>query len=80
MKKKIVIIGNAPILNRYNYFFKKKENDHGQFVDACEVVIRMNNATNYNWGTGKKTTILGIINRGTPSEKFASNIRLKKKF
>lgn len=77
MKKKIVIIGNALLNKKYKWFFRK---NHSQFVDNSDIVIRINEAKNFNKGTGRKTSILGLVNRGTPSDKFSNKVKLKKKF
>ncbi len=65
-KKRVVLIGNAPI---------KKSNYHrkalSEFIDHSEVVIRINSANNYSEGTGSKSDILGILNIGDPAIEFS---------
>lgn len=77
--KNLVIVGNFPTGKLFYKLYKKIYKDYSDLVDNADCVIRMNRTPNYALGTGKKTTILSLINRGTPADSFASNIRLNSK-
>lgn len=72
-KKRVVLIGNAPI--KKSKYYKKALSD---FIDDSDVVIRINSADNYSKGTGKKCDILGILNIGDPAIEYAYRREINK--
>lgn len=72
-KKRVVLVGNAPI--KTNVINRKLLSG---FIDDSEVVIRMNCASNYSKGTGKKTDILGVLNIGDPAIEFSYRKKINK--
>ncbi len=72
-KKRVVLIGNAPI--KKNKYYRKALSD---FIDDSDVVIRINSADNYSKGTGKKSDILGIINIADPAIEFSYRREINK--
>lgn len=77
--KTLVLVGNYPTGKLIFKFYRKIYKDYTDLVDNADFVIRINRTPNYNLGTGKKSTILGIVNRGTPASEFSSSIHLNRK-
>lgn len=73
--KKLVIIGNAPVKK---HFFSIKAKNYASFVNKADLVIRMNKCQNYRKGTGKKTDVLALINRGKPARRLSTSFEIKK--
>ena len=72
--KKIAIVGNASLKKapfKIHLFSNKKAKYDSQYIDECDLVIRMNNASYWYNGAGKKTSILALVNRGNPAIGFA---------
>lgn len=62
MRKKIAIVGNAPI----NY-------DLSDMIDSCDIVVRFNEYPRWGNHSGRKTDVLCVCNTGTPAEKMSTN-------
>ena len=71
--RRVVIIGNAPIVNSGPLQPKITASLLSRFIDSCDVIIRMNNIKNINSpGIGTRTDILAMMNTGAPAEGYAA--------
>lgn len=72
MKKRLVIVGNAPPKKRM-LFFKKS---YDTFINESDYVVRINLTPYHGMGMGTKTDCLAIVNIGIPAVEFSYKTRL----
>ncbi len=78
-RPKIIVIGNAPRHKRWLRWLKVPLKNHNDFVNnRCHTVVRFNQCSNYNQGTGTKTNILALINNGSSAQKFLKHDSIPK--
>ena len=76
---RLVIIGNGIV--QKNRFMRRFgiPTKFSRWIDSSEKVIRFNEMKNLSRGTGNKTDILVLINRGKPAVKFCERLLLPRK-
>ncbi|WP_246333338.1 hypothetical protein [Aureimonas mangrovi] len=62
----VAIVGNAPEIG-----------DHSAEIDACQRVVRFNNAAGFGDKAGKRVTDLALVNRGGQPREWVERDRLR---